>query len=416
MMPTPRLAAVISAHALLRVLSSAGAILVGIDLAQAGGVTRPGVVLIGVLGAGAYGAELLASLPLGVAADAIPVRLLMAAGALLSALALQLFISVSSFPGMLFSRLLAGIGVAAVTPPLLQLLAQLSREDAAVRARLMSYFELSMLAGLALGGLAGAQLWAQLRTGAFTAGAALCLVCAVALFAGTGATRGVGARAALRGLGAALRDRSVRELLPAWLCVNAVIGLWLGPTLSYLLTEPRGGPVPTGQYLVGRFAGASADLGWMLLGYAAVFGLGVGGWSVLLARTDVRSVLRVSLLAMLAVCAALFAFNHCGQCTAAARWGIGTLAALLIMVESGFTPAALSWLAGSLQRQSGRGAAMGIYSLLFSLGALGGSLLAGVLGRLWRVDGLLLGTALLAVTALLLLPRTALVRALPVAR
>jgi predicted MFS family arabinose efflux permease len=85
------------------------------------------------------------------------------------------------------------------------------------------------------------------------------------------------------------------------------------------------------------------------------------------------------------------------------RWSIGGSIALLIMVESGFTPAALAWLAGTLPVQSGRGAAMGIYSVLLSVGAIIGSLLAGVLGERYAIDGLLYGTVLVAITALIFL-------------
>ena len=46
---------------------------------------------------------------------------------------------------------------------------------------------------------------------------------------------------------------------------------------------------------------------------------------------------------------------------------------------------------------------MGIYSVLLSVGAIGGSLLAGALGKNWSVDGLLLGTVSLAALALILL-------------
>jgi MFS-type transporter involved in bile tolerance (Atg22 family) len=46
---------------------------------------------------------------------------------------------------------------------------------------------------------------------------------------------------------------------------------------------------------------------------------------------------------------------------------------------------------------------MGIYSVLLSVGAIVGSLMAGALGKLLSVDGLLLGTVGLAVCALLLL-------------
>lgn len=116
-----------------------------------------------------------------------------------------------------------------------------------------------------------------------------------------------------------------------------------------------------------------------------------------------RAALRLTLAAMLPVCLGLFAINHSGHMTTSGRWFLISATALLIMVESGFTPAALAWLAQSLGAASGKGAAMGIYSVLLSVGAIGGSLLAGTLGKIFSVDGLLLGTVALAVCALLLL-------------
>jgi len=76
--------------------------------------------------------------------------------------------------------------------------------------------------------------------------------------------------------------------------------------------------------------------------------------------------------------------------------------ALLIMIESGFTPAALSLLAGAVARASGRGATMGVYSFLLSLGALVGSIIAGVVGSRFAVDGLIAATAACAFVALVL--------------
>jgi MFS-type transporter involved in bile tolerance (Atg22 family) len=75
------------------------------------------------------------------------------------------------------------------------------------------------------------------------------------------------------------------------------------------------------------------------------------------------------------------------------------------MVESGFTPAALALLAGVIGAQSGRGAAMGIYSVLLSVGAILGSLIAAVLGKRFAVDGLIYGTLAMAVIALLFVQR-----------
>jgi hypothetical protein len=142
---------------------------------------------------------------------------------------------------------------------------------------------------------------------------------------------------------------------------------------------------------------------WLVLGYATVFGTGVFGWSFALPRMRICSAMRLSLSVMLPVCLGLLAINHSAHAAAPVRWSITASTALLIMVESGFTPAALAWLAQSLRPGSGKGAAMGIYSVLLSVGAIGGSLLAGVLGKMLSVDGLLLGRAALAVGALLLL-------------
>jgi MFS family permease len=398
--PYVRLGVTIAAHAILRVSSSASGVLIGIYLANLGGHGfQADAGLLGTLGAVSFAAELIASIPFGMAADAISPRWLMLSGALVGALAVQLFALSAHVEVFFLSRALEGIGVAAVTPPLLAYLAEATTHDSALRARVMSFFELSLLAGLALGGLMGSQFWRRFDVHAFSLVASAYLVCAMLLFLGAKGSRLQGSRTAWQGLLHATKDPSVRSLAPVWLCVNAVVGLWLGPTLPFLLTKK-----PTGsQYLNGIFTNNPTHVGWLLLGYSTVFGVGVFGWSFLLPRVQIRFAMRVSLLAMLPVCLGLFAINHSAHAAASVRWSITAVTALFIMVESGFTPAALAWLAQSLSASAGKGAAMGLYSVLLSLGAIGGSLLAGALGKILYVDGLLLGTATFAVFALLLL-------------
>jgi len=84
---------------------------------------------------------------------------------------------------------------------------------------------------------------------------------------------------------------------------------------------------------------------------------------------------------------------------------VGSLACVCVMIESGFTPAALSMLAGIVGAQAGRGAAMGIYSVLLSLGAILGSLLAGWLGQRYAMDGIIFGTVAMGFLAMLMLFR-----------
>jgi predicted MFS family arabinose efflux permease len=214
-------------------------------------------------------------------------------------------------------------------------------------------------------------------------------------------SKGRGSQEAITGLWRALHQPSLRRLAPVWLCVNAVVGLWLGPTLTFLLTEKVRGT----QFLAGIFADRPERVGWLLLGYSLVFGAGVSAWSVILPRMSILHALRINLAAMFAVCVGLFLLNHSGGQSQAVRWVIGIASALCVMVESGFTPAALSLLAGAVGAQTGRGAAMGIYSVLLSIGAIAGSLIAAALGNRLAVDGLIYGTLAMAVIAMALLGR-----------
>ncbi len=397
-----RLPLALAGNALMRIAGGAGGVLAGLylaDLAHRG--ARFGPALVGALGAVSFAAELLLAVPAGILSDSIAPRALMTGGALLGAVATQLF-GMSGWAGIFFlSRAMEGAAAAAGVPPLLAHITAVTEGDAALRARSMSFFELSLLAGIALGGLLAAQLWQAVAVRAFPALASLYLLCAAVLYLATKGSLNSAPHTALSGLAAALRDPALRRLAPVWTCVNSIVGLWLGPTLTFLLTEPT----HPGQFLDGVFFGHPQRLGWMLLAYSAVFGTGVTGWGLLLPRLPVVKALRISLGAMFPVCAGLFLLNHSAGASPTVRWTIGIATALCIMVESGFTPAALTLLAGAVGAGQGRGAAMGVYSLLLSAGAIAGSLAAAVLGSRFAVDGLILGTVALAAPAVLLLPR-----------
>jgi MFS family permease len=396
-----RLPLTLAGNALMRIAGGASGVLVGLylaDLANHG--AQLGAALVGTLGAVSFTAELLLAVPAGMLSDAIAPRALMSGGAILGALATLLF-GMSGWVSIFFvSRALEGIAAAAGVPPLLAHITDLTHGDTQLRARAMSFFELSLLAGLALGGLLASQLWRALGTSAFAAVAFIYVLCAGALYFGAAGSRGLGPHAALQGLAAALREPSLRRLAPIWICVNSILGLWLGPTLTFLLTKRTHGA----QFLDGVFAENPERLGWMLLGYSLVFGTGVSVWGFILPHLRVVSALRISLTAMFAVCAGLFLLNHSGATSTSMRWAIGVSTALCIMVESGFTPAALTLLAGAVGGHMGRGAAMGIYSMLLSVGAIAGSLAGAALGGRFSVDGLIYGTLAMAALAVILLP------------
>ena len=386
----------------MRVAGSATGVLVGIYLASL--TTRGdkiGVAFAGKLGAIAFAAELIGAIPMGIASDALAPRGLMTAGAILAAAATQLFGMTGKAGTFFLSRTMEGLGAAASTPSLLAHLTDVTEGDPALRARVMSYFELSLLSGLALGGLFAGELWQWLGPQAFSAVAASYLVSAALLFFGAAGGQSHGAEAAVAGLRRAMSEPALRRLAPIWLCVNTIVGIWLGPAFTFLMTAPSS----SGQYLAGAFREAPQQIGWVMFGYAVVFATGVTIWSRIMPRIPLPRVLRIALIAMLFACAGLYALNHSSHAGQNLRWFICGATAITVMVESGFTPAALALVASATGSQAGRGAAMGIYSVLLSVGAIVGSLLAGWLGGLLAVDGLIFATLAMALLALALLSR-----------
>ena len=387
---------------MLRVAGGASSVLVGVyiaDLANRG--FNLGAGLVGTLAAISFGAELLGAVPLGMLSDALSARTMMTSGALLAAVATLLFGVTQDVSLFVVSRAIEGLAAAAGVPALLAYLTDATADDPRLRARAMSYFELSLLAGLALGGILGSRLWTGFHTGAFAVLALLYGVAALLLFVGSVGRVAHRETGAWRGLVRALATPQLRRLAPVWICMNAIIGLWLGPTLYFLLTNRSDGS----QMLTGLLADDPSGLGMLLFVYAVVFGVGVLVWSRVLPHIDLRHALRVSLIAMLAVSLSLLLLNHMASQSMSLRWILTGIIAVLIMIESGFTPAALSLLAGAVGKGVGRGAAMGIYSFLLSVGALLGSVLAGVTARWLAIDGLIYATLGLAIVALSLLPR-----------
>jgi len=405
-----KLTMVLIGNSLQRIAVGASGVLVALYLAQlANRGSAIGAGLVGILGAISFGAELVSATPMGIASDAVAPRVLMTGGSLLGAGATQLFGMTGLVSIFFISRGIEGIGAAAVAPPLLAHLTDATDHEPALRAKVMSYFELSLLVGLALGGLVAGQLWRRIGTGAFAAVALVYILSAGLLYAGAIGSRSHGREQAFAGFFRALHDHSLQRLAPVWLCVNTIVGLWLGPTLFFLLTHKS----QTNQFLDGVFVEHPERVGWVLLGYSIIFGIGVTAWSFVLPRIPLQRVLRTTLVAMLLVCGEFLFFNHVG--TNLARWIVGILIAVTIMIESGFTPAALALLANAIGAQAGRGAAMGIYSVLLSVGAIMGSLIAAGLGRRFAVDGLIYGTLAMAVVALLFVQRLEIGRAIAAA-
>jgi MFS family permease len=82
------------------------------------------------------------------------------------------------------------------------------------------------------------------------------------------------------------------------------------------------------------------------------------------------------------------------------------VAIVALAAETAFTPAALVLLAGrSDSVQHGRGAVMGVYSMLLAGGQLIGSVLGAFVADQWGVDGMIGTTIGLGLLALATIPR-----------
>lgn len=387
----------LAAHAVVRIASGTSSVLAGLVLASDSGAV---VAAVGALGAVAYAAELLAAIPFGVISDRQSSRPVMAGGAIAACVAM-LLATTGKLPALFAARLIEGLAAAAIVPALLAYLTATTAGRPVLRVRAMSGFELTLLAGFATGGIAAANLFAHLGAGAFAVVAIAYAIVALAFaFTITGEARRV-AESPLASLRRVLSLEGFRRVAPVWLCVNTVTGLWLGPTVPFLLTHPS----RVAQTLPGMYARAPQDIGWLLFGYAVLFSCGVVAWSVVLPRIELNVAMTVSLAAMLVASALIYELNHADRLSPELRWVVAGATALAILVESGFTPAALTWVARTLPPDSGRGAAMGVYSVLLGLGGIAGSILAGILGQAAAIDGLLLGTAVAALVAIVLVQR-----------
>jgi MFS family permease len=97
-----------------------------------------------------------------------------------------------------------------------------------------------------------------------------------------------------------------------------------------------------------------------------------------------------------------FVVNHAAGLPSVVPLLAALVAAAGLFVLAGATPAAVGLLADMSEAfPSDRGAIMGLYSVFLALGQIGGSILGGYAAE-WRgIDGLLLGTIVVLVIALL---------------
>ncbi len=311
--------------------------------------------------------------------------------------------TINPLPYLLALQVLAGISGALVTPVALGYLADFTTLDRGRRMRIMSFYELVTSGGIAVGTVAGGIAWEFL--GRFTF---MLLACSYLVVCGCMALSPVVNQIVdrerrphmLMRYWSVLQTPRLLIFIPAWLCLSALVGVWLSSQLTFLLSRPIHHPY---QLLMGSMSGPGGGLrlGLILGGHVLCFGLGLLFWAFFLNRVPRLRLMLTSIVGVYLACIALFGINH---------RGIGNEGLLLVWIpillagifaETSFAPAALAYLADiSENTVKDRGLVMGLYSVFLGLGQILGNGLGGVFANRFGFDGLIYLTAMLALIAL----------------
>jgi MFS family permease len=390
------LSVVVGANGLLQIASSTNGALIGFYLAFLATHNHlANAALLGAIGTTYSISELSGAVPFGLLADRIPLRNILVTASIAAAVTTLFFGLTHQVVFFLLLRAIEGISASANDPSLLAFITDATQQRAQSRGRWMGYFEISFLVGLALGGLVGGRFWDIFHPLAFGLVALIYLFAAGLFFWGVqpkakSLSRGGNPLTILRGVFA---DPFLKRLAPAWLAVNAIIGMWINQ-IGFQLTGPR----VAGQYLVGHFSATRVGIIW--LGFALIFTTGVMAWGLILPSMPRIRALRGALGGVFLACIALYLLNSpLGQ-----EWPWQILAFLLLVLSilllSGFVPTALAYLADVAGMTRNRGSVMGVYTLLLGLGEAVGAGIGGLLAHALAINGMVVGTVVLGFIAL----------------
>ena len=315
---------------------------------------------------------------------------------------------------ILAGRLLEGLATALNAPSNLGYVTDATVGNEQLRVRVMTGYQVATVAGIALGIPFGGFIWKTLNLG--RAGFLAVVIVYAACFAliyffmkeslqrvHSAENHGTWAESK-----AVLREKRIFTFVPAWLSVNALLGAWIGLVLI-VLTYPAVGTDPKGnadlrfpgQLLYGGFDKGAASL--IVGGYGLLFIGGMGLWSVVLTRFRRTTTMLAATAGTLVACVILTIINSLGDNPGTLPTsnypiiiGLLVIAVIAIIIQSGFTPAALTHLAAISETLPGkRGAVMGLYSVLLGVGQLIGIWLGGVVVDLGGFYGLMIYSVIL---------------------
>ena len=394
---------------ILRLNGGAGNIILGRFLAELS--LRHGRMItninVGLLAVAFFVTELTLAPVMGALSDRWGRRLFLTVGPILGLIQVALLLFTppeNPLPYLLSLQVLAGISSAMQVPAVLGYLADYTAQNPERRMRFMSFYELATSGGLAAGVAAGGFAWdrfgrfsfAVLAGGYLIVAGCMLLVPKIRQIIDRGSINAIAMR-----YWRIIRTPRLFIFIPAWVCIAALLGVWLSSQLTFILSSRRHLP---NQYLMGIVSGhgGGGHLSMILGVYVLFFGLCLIFWAFFLNRVPRLALMLFSIAGVYLGCIALSGINHGGveNISSLIFWII--LLMLGIFAETAFAPAALAYLADiSEEAAKDRGLLMGLYSVFLGLGQLLGNGLGGVFSQLWGFDGLIYLTALLALIALI---------------
>jgi len=374
----------------------------------------------GIIIASFFIAELVGSILLGAWSDRVGRKLFIIFGPLFGAVAVLITSVTTTVSLLIFTRLLEGLSTASNAPSTLGYIAEATSHSEKLRTRIIGFYEIATIGGMAAGFSLGGWLWHNygqaaiiagipMTSPAFAVNALVYILSLVILWLGIHEIREdkkktpvqpVPAKETIKRYWHILSNPKVANFAPAWIAINAVLGVWINLS-ARILTDKHGRP---DQLLVGLFDSYRA--GNVQAAYAFFFIIGILVWSLVFPNVRRNSAMLIGTGGLFLSCLLMFAINYQPSVDSPLVLPLSILLVITIMVQSGFTPAALAHLADITEEYANdRGAIMGLYSVFLGLGQFFGASLGGVFVDWGGANGMILFNGLLGLFAAVLLLR-----------
>jgi MFS family permease len=374
-------------------------------------------IVAGIVGATYFAAELSLSPVFGVLADRLGAHRVMQWGPIFGVVAvlmrgvtpgaieLGILLGAGIFAWLGITRFLEGAAAGSSIPSILGYIAIATSGDEGIRGRSVARFEAATLAGLGVGLAVSGQLFDLIGANAFFVNAILYGLAYATYRWGVAEIEGSAPagveesdRFSWRRYREALAGSHVMLLAPTWIALNAVIGTWSSVSIFQLMSEPKASFGD--QVLNGGLSGTELSIG-LSVGLI-IFFAGLFYWGNRFKRYRRTTIIGVGIAGGLAMMGAVFAINHSQGWSGLLVAGLVAILLAGLFILAGATPAALGLLADMTETHPhDRGAVMGLYSVFLGVGQIVGSLVGGATAQ-WRgIDGLLFGSFLLLLIAIL---------------